>query len=227
MAMRGISSVLTFTVLVLIAVMAIAIALAAGRTVFQSAASTIDVKDAESVLSLMSDRLWEVASEGNGSARAMPIYITGSFVVSQKENTIEFQARDVKGFDYLSRVQRGDIMYIAGNDVTCTAGAALVMENSYLRAEFQNVSGAVDTGKNILKLTEKQTGRVINIVNSSVVIDNDLATQRGTGYSELLTTGRDLPVGTVHVFVHSSVDYDVFYRLYAGADFLTAEVRIR
>jgi hypothetical protein len=225
--MRGISSVLTFTVLVLIAAVSVAIALTAARNVFNSAVTTIDVKDAESVLATLSDRMWEVASEGNGSARVVPISVTGTFTVSQKEGDIEFMAPAARGFEYLTRVQRGDIMYIAGNDVACEAGDTLIMENSYLRAEFQSVQGDVDTGKNILRLTEKQTGRSIDVVNSSIIIDGAEQTQRGTGYSELPESGRNLPVCVVHVFVHSSVDYDVYYRLYAGADFLTTEVRIR
>jgi hypothetical protein len=104
-----------------------------------------------------------------------------------------------------------------------------VMENSYLRAEFQKVnkSSNIDTGKNILRLTEKQTGRSIDIVNSSIVIDGNIATSGGVGYSEILESGRNLPVCVVHVFVDSSVDYDVFYKLYSGADFLTTEIRIR
>jgi hypothetical protein len=227
--MRGISSLLTFTVLILIVVVAVAIALTSARTVFRSAATNVDIRDAESVLGMLSDRIWEVASEGNGSARTVPVSITGTFTVSQKSGAIEFQTNNVKGFEYLTRFQRGNIMYIAGNDVTCFTSENLVMENSYLRAEFQKVnkSGNIDTGKNILRLTEKQTGRSIDIVNSSIVIDGNIATSGGVGYSEIFEPGRNLPVCVVHVFVDSSVDYDVFYKLYSGADFLTTEIRIR
>jgi hypothetical protein len=156
--------------------------------------------------------------------------------VIPEEDAVQIKL-DIGVMDYFSRVVKGNLVYIAGNDVTCREEdvnadgvADLVMENSFLRVAFKKTTrtspmAGINTSASIMQLTEKTGGATINMINSSIIIDNNQATSSGTGYSEILKTGSDLPVCTVHFFVNSTVSYDVFYRLYAGADFITAEAR--
>jgi hypothetical protein len=57
------------------------------------------------------------------------------------------------------------------------------------------------------------------------VIDDNLLTTSGNGYSEISSSGQALPSCQVHFFMNSTVDYDIYYKLYAGADFFVVEVR--
>ena len=132
--------------------------------------------------------------------------------------------------EYLSRKVAGNIVQIAGSDVSCSDAANLTLENSFLRVDLKNVAQAapaasINTNDTMLAVKEKSGGTTVAFVNSTIVIDGDPATSSGTGYSEILKKGRDLPSCTAHVFVNSTVNYDIYYTLYAGADFLVMDVR--
>ena len=123
------------------------------------------------------------------------------------------------------------MMYISGNDVDCYENGNITMENSYLKAVFQRVDqssplSSINTANNILALEEKTYNTYIYPENTSILIDDDPSTAYGTGYSELSGSGKGLPVCQVHFYVNSSAtSYDVYYILYAGADFLVIDVR--
>jgi len=132
-------------------------------------------------------------------------------------------------FDYLSRSVHEDVSRISESDVNCRIEEdSLVMENSYVIVEFQRIDKAdpmqfIDTAENIKYITEKKEMITLDPVNTSVVIDNKPETAQGTGYTELLKEGSS-PLCTVHVFVNSTVAYDILYRLYSGAENVVMEV---
>ena len=84
---------------------------------------------------------------------------------------------------------------------------------------------AIVTDRLLLQLTEKTNNITTYVGNSSIVINEDPATSVGVGYSEISRSGTNLPLCQVHAFVNMTTDYDVYYKLYAGADFLVIEVR--
>ncbi|MBI5072833.1 hypothetical protein HZA99_03370, partial [Candidatus Woesearchaeota archaeon] len=92
----------------------------------------------------------------------------------------------------------------------------------------QKVDGNYDTAGNIVLMREKILNTTIRPSDSSIIIDNDMTTSKGTGYSEM-NTGKNVARCRVHFFMNStsinSVSYDIYYTLYSGADFLSVEVR--
>jgi hypothetical protein len=119
-------------------------------------------------------------------------------------------------------------MRISESSVTCTEAENMIMENNYIRVELQKVRknqplSDIDTKNNIVSITFKETGDTIYPSDSSTRIDGYEETSAGVGYSELLAEGQQ-PVCTAHFFVDSIYNYDIYYKLYSGADFLVVEV---
>lgn len=234
---KGLNSIISFVIVVLIATVATSLVLTASRDTIDTATGTTEIKDAEGVLRMLDNAILEVVSEGNGSSRLVEISTVGSFRVLPDEDAIEYETQDATGFEYLSRVFQRNIAYVAGNDVSCESKDAdgdgdddLVLENTFIRAVFNAVNKTangtqINTTNNIISITEKKDSDTVIFSDSSVFIDGSSSV--GTGYSEIQKADTQMPVCTAHFFVNSTVDYDVFYRLYAGADFITAEVRVR
>ena len=220
-------------IVVLIVFIAIALVLSFSTPLVESAQETITFKDAESAMKHLDSLVLEMAKEGTGSTRTARLDFRGNMLVIPEEDAVQYEfAQTFPFIDSFSRILEGNLIIISGNDVSCSAQNNLVMENNYLRAEFQNIPMAsphssINTQNNIKLLKEKSFNNTeIVPSNSSIIIDRDYTTGSGTGYSQILKEGSNLPACTVHFFVNSTnADYDAFYTLYAGADFLVMEVR--
>jgi len=137
--------------------------------------------------------------------------------------------------EYLSRRSKKNLLYIAGSDVTCNETASKIfMENTHLKMELKKVAynsplNSINTSEAILNITQKDQDVTIEPADSSIILDNDTATGWGDGYSEILKNVTNAPLCIAHFYVEPSssiVDsYDVYYILYAGADFVEVSVR--
>ena len=220
-------------------VLGISIILLNSRPIIEDATTAVSLKNAENIMQSIDNAIMEVASEGSNSSRIITFFAPGEFISVPLENGIEFKKKIVSdsGADYFSRSVRNNVVFVGGNDVFCNeidanndGNTDLVAENSFLRVVFRKVAKTnplqtLDTSYNIIQAVEKTGNTTVNFVNSSVVIDNNLSTYRGNGFSEILRTGEALPVCTIRFFVNSTVQYDIIYKLYTGADFFVAEVR--
>ena len=220
-------------IVVLIVFIAIALVLSFSTPLVESSQETITFKDAESAMKNLDSLIFEMSKEGTGATRTTKLNFQGAMTVIPEEDAVQYEFSETLPFiDSFSRILEGNLMIISGNDVSCSTQTNLVMENNYLRAEFQNIPKAtphssINTENNIKLLKEKSFNNTEIIpVNSSIIIDQDFTTGNGTGYSEILKEGTSLPSCIVHVFVNSTnADYDAYYTLYAGADFVVLEVR--
>ncbi|MBI5061276.1 MAG: hypothetical protein HZB67_03100 [Candidatus Aenigmarchaeota archaeon] len=218
----------------LITISAIGVVSLIGSQTIQQSRSFSEVSDVEQFFNQLDNSINEVVAEGRGASRTISVTLGKDFVINPSDESIQRETSS-GSFDYMSRIKSGNLFYIAGDDVVCTrsdengdGNVELVAENTYVKAVFQNISKTSNftTSGNIISLLEKNSGQKIIISNSSIIIDDNETTSSGSGYSELLETGSRLPVCTVHFFVNSTtIMYDVYYKLYAGADFIVADVR--
>jgi len=235
--MKGIANLLAFAILLGIVITAVAIVLNVSNPTIELATTDIDVKISEDILHKIDNAINDIVREGTNSTRIVTFMPTKPIETIPEEDAVQFKA-SLGIIDYFSRIFKDNLVYIAGNDVNCREEdmnmdgvADLVLENTFIKAGFQKINktsplSSINTTSNIVQIMEKTGSTLISPVNSSIIIDDNQTTARGVGYSELLKPGKDLPVCTAHFFVNStSVSYDVFYRLYAGADFLAVEVR--
>lgn len=233
------SLIVSVVMVFLIVIIALAIVLEFGKPIIDSATSSSEVRNAETTLKFLDSYIREVTREGNGSVRVYSFVAQKDFLVIPGENAVEFKTDvDTSLFEYHTRSQKDNTFYIAGADVNCEESDGngdgvmdLVIENSLIKAVFNKTARAspynsIDTTTALLQVTEKTRSTTITFENSSVQIDSNSTSAAGTGFSELMSTGKNKPFCTVHFFVNSTaVDYDLYYRLYAGADFLTVFVR--
>ena len=223
--------VLSMAILLLIAVIAFSIVLGIGIPVIDASKDQAVFRDAENAGKLLDNAIRSVASEGKGALRVME-FVSPEFVSVPEENALEFKlVAGAELLEHLTRRFAGSIAYISGSDVLCTSDGNITVENSRVQAVFQKIArtspySSIDTARNILSIKEKGSGTTVTVANSSIVIDDNQSSASGNGYSELLRSGTSLPACTVHFFINStSSDYDVYYTLYSGADFLVADIR--
>lgn len=227
------NTLLSVGILLVIVMVAIIIVITVGRPTFESAIKNSDIKDAENDLHFIDEYIRTVAREGRYAFRNYKFTSAKYFESIPGENAIQFSTTTpVSLIDFMTRSFSGNFVYIAGADVSCQQKdgdgdgvADLVAENTRLKAVFKKVTNVMDTSQIIMQITDKTNNITTNVGNSSILIDEDPATSVGTGYTDIGSTGVKLPLCQVHAFVNSTVDYDVYYKLYAGADFLVIEVR--
>jgi hypothetical protein len=226
------SNLISAALVFLISLVAIALVLEVGMPIVNLARETSEIHDADSDLHFIDTYVRAVAREGKDSVRIFRFTSPKQFESIPGEDAIQYSMEtQTNFFDYLSRSFSGSFAYIAGSNVDCTEKdmdndgvADLVMENDKIIAVFRKINGNIDTSDIIMKVTRKFDGSTAYVGNSSVVIDNNPFTSFGTGYTEISSNGLQKPVCRVHAVVRSTVDYDVYYTLYAGADFFVAEV---
>ncbi|MBI2578159.1 MAG: hypothetical protein HYW26_00455 [Candidatus Aenigmarchaeota archaeon] len=225
--------VVSFVLLTAIALTAVFITLNVGAPAVDSARTGEGIREAESVMIKIDNAVREVAKEGLGSKRVVKFKSPGGLEVIPQEDVVQYRTEsNVAVVDYLSRKTGKNILYMGGADVICDSSANLTMENTFFKAVLLKVNNAtplpsLSTKDIIISLTEKESGTQINVTNSTIAIDSNATLAGGTGFTELLRTGRGLPSCTSHAFVNvsNSISYDVYYTLYAGADFLKVDVR--
>lgn len=233
---KGASELLTLVILFAIIVTAITIVLISSQPTIDAALSTTDIKNAENILKILDNNIKETAVEGPNSTRVVAFTSPRDFETIPEEDAVQF--RTVTGaFEHLTRVFSGNVVYIAGSDVSCDerdgdgdGDTDLVVENTFIKAVFLRVPAAqpyssYDTAGALLSMTNKINSRTVVFSNSSVVVDDNVQTTAGNGYSEISNAGNALPLCQVHFFMNSTSDYDVYYKLYAGSDFMVMDVR--
>jgi len=228
-----VNPLISFVFLTAIVLVAIFIVVNVGTPLIEGAMTGETIRQAESVMIKIDNAIREVEKEGLGAKRVVKLDSPGELETLPEENIVQFRTKSrVEVIEYLSRKTAKNILYIGGEDVICEDSGNLTLENTFFRAVLNKITNAtslstLNTRNNIISLTEKESGIQINVTNSTIIIDDNVTYANGTGFSELLRTGRGLPSCTAHFFVNVSNarSYDVYYTLYVGADFLKVELR--
>jgi hypothetical protein len=224
--MKGVSVYISWVIVLVLVIIGIAVVLSSGFPVIETSKSSVALAEAEHFLSQLDSAISEVAQEGIGSSRLLRVP-PGDYRLI--DSGVEFRTIG-SSFEPLSRRLSGSLVAIGGSDATCAGEPygvtpAYRLENSFIRAYLQQQSASVDTKSNVLAIQSKHNNLTIEPADTSIVIDGQAASSAGSGFSELLREGSGQPYCRVRYFVNGTRSYDVFYTLYAGADFLQVEVR--
>jgi hypothetical protein len=86
---------------------------------------------------------------------------------------------------------------------------------------------SINTSELILEMRIKDVDVNVTPVDSSIIIDGDPASSAGIGYSKLVKMGENMREGQIVVYVESGsgANYEVWYTLLSGADFVMIEVK--
>ncbi len=229
------NTVLSVAILFVIVILGMTVVLNVGGPAISAAVKSSEIKDAETDLRFIDDYIVTVAREGKDAARVFRFTSPKEFETVPGEDAIQFSTESGANFmDFMSRTITGNFVYVSGNNVNCQEKDGdgdgtidLVAENDKVKAVFRKVAvdTAIVTDRLFLQVTEKTNNITTYIGNSSIVINENPGTSVGVGYSELSKSGINLPLCQVHAFVNTTIDYDIYYKLYSGADFLVVEVR--
>jgi len=187
-----------------------------------------EIKDMQSSLSKIDNAIQQVLSEGYGSTRIVNLFLPSPLRMS--DNQIYFRKESyVELYDYPSRKIEENFILISGQSFCYEHENYITIENDYLKVVFQKIQKTdpmqdIDTKNNIISLTQKTLNRTIYPSDTSIMLDNDPETSHGKGYSYLLKEGNQ-PICIVVFHVESTKTYDIYYKLFAGADFLIIEVK--
>ncbi|MBI4895834.1 MAG: hypothetical protein HY831_05055 [Candidatus Aenigmarchaeota archaeon] len=217
-----------YIMVIAIVIIGVGMVLVIGTPVVDKVKGNLEFRDSEDFLLTLDKTVKEVSNEGEGSSRIIKSS-GGDFRINEKENLIEFYQR-TSVFDYLTRKLNGNVIFIAGTDSKCYEKDMnndgiidLVMENSYLTVVLSKVNGTYNTAGNIIVMKNQNSS--ITPVDSSIIIDGNPSTSSGTGFSYLERVGNEIPKCRARFFMNSTIDYDIYYTLYSGADFLVVDVR--
>lgn len=228
---KGINPILSSVLVFLTVIIAAAIVINIGNEAIESSKQTSSIRDAQNAMFILDNAIKEVSAEGIGAKRSVRISYPGRFEAIPEEDTAQFEAESgLRLFEYLSREFKGNFARISGGDVSCDDNGNLTMENTFLKLQLRNIPRAspmagINTTEILISLTEKSNNTEAIFSNSSIAVDDNPATANGTGYSEISKKGKFLPFCQAHAFVNSTKSYDIYYRLYAGADFIVIDVK--
>ncbi|VVB59885.1 Uncharacterised protein [uncultured archaeon] len=174
----------------------------------------------------------EVAAEGKGSARVVPIQIKkGDLTIDSSHDKVEY-ALNTKAEVVSPRTKRvmGNLVFGSNTNAQVTDnGTDIVLENEHLAVIFNKTGNSTNyaplnistTIKSIyMKDTATTFGGVVRIR-----IDGLASNEIGNGYVYAEKTGMDLARGRAIIHVNNSAgDYDVYFTLESGRDHLIESV---
>ena len=239
--MKGVSELISILIIVLISFTGIGIALLVGNPVIDRAKESAVVNEAIENMKILDNLIREVASEGRGSFRTVQLKISGGeYKIDQKTNSIEFTDVIKSGIITSGTfIKEGNVFIAAGTNAKATTydldldgTTDMVLENEIMRVALLNNAtngNGINTSKAVKFFNLKSTDGNISINDSSVIIENLTTSYYGTGFTELVKTGDNLPVAQAIIHVNisapSNLTYDIVYTLRAGADFLIVKVQ--
>ncbi|MBI4019084.1 MAG: hypothetical protein HY364_02425 [Candidatus Aenigmarchaeota archaeon] len=223
------STILSFAAVTMIFIAASTVVLNVADGVISSGTSTAKIRDTENLMKTLDSAIKQVVLEGSGAKRQVSIKSQAIIDIIPQENSLVAEI-ETKGLtDYFSVTTEGNVKKISGSDVDCIDSGDLVMENSLIKATFARIgsqaSHAVLNTSRIFKSVLIKPATNMTIADSAIEIDGSVLSINGTGYTEILNPGSSLSSCSVHLYMNGTYEYDGYYTLYAGTDFLVFEAR--
>lgn len=215
----------------LIAATAMALIIQAGLPIIANMKDRSVYSRTEDMLISLDKHISDVASEGEGSQRVIPIELReGEMTIQNGKLEWEFET-ETKIFEPKSRINIGNLV------ITTNAGVnAYAYENNYILSNKYiavNITRAGTTDS----WTEINTSRLINYMEFlntskktngtfSFMIGNDVTSTYGNGFTWIKETGTNLGFATVVATINTTnYSYDLELTLESEADFIRVNVK--
>lgn len=186
---------------------------------------------AQETMSALDSHIQQIASEGQGSQRVVPISVADGEITVEGDSIRWKIETDEQLVEPGSRQELGNLVITSDVDVTAsTIGTFHIMQNSRIRTNFTQVGTesnwtSIDTSAllnnvRFLETNSETSGTFIFTINDSS------SQNTGTGYTKLLDTGSGLSKATMVAHVNSSAfEYDLYFTLRSKADFVQISVK--
>jgi hypothetical protein len=210
----------------LIAATAMALIIQAGLPIISNMKDRSVYTRTEDMLMDLDSQIAEVASEGEGSQRVVPIELRdGEITIKDGKLYWEFET-ETKIFEPKSRVNVGNLV------ITTNAGVnafeynnSYILENKYIIVNISKIDGDIDTSELINYIEFKSNSKKTNGTFSFTIGDDD-SSGEGTGKTSIKETGTNLGFATVVAKVSSdNFEYNLELTLESEADFIRVNVK--
>ncbi len=209
----------------------------AGMPVIKKMQAAAAVEKMKDVFSQLDEIIREVASEGRGSKRTIYFKVDpGKLVVNESNDFIYWELetdskllspRTSKTF---GNIVIGSNLNTYANETQFQGNDAYVLRNEHLAVYIKKIGSpnnytSYTTRDLLLGMYNKDLSTWLDLENLEISIDNSINSVSGNGYTQLSSTGYNLPYATVTARMNSSyIDYYIKFTLESGADFLEIEV---
>lgn len=215
---------------VLIGVIVLTIVIEAGIPFIKSLQERSNVNRARNTFSTLDQQIQEVAKEGQGSQRIVPLEISEG-TVRVEDNKLRWKIEtSSKVLEPRTRIELGNLVIASDVDVSATeTGSFHIMQNSRVLVNFTRFGSKdshvpINTSSLINYVEFKDTGTKTTGTFTFFINQNSSSTT-GLGYTELLQTGSGLASATLKAHVNSTIyEYDLLLSLDSKADFLRATI---
>ncbi len=215
---------------VLVGVIVLTIVIQAGVPLIKKLEERSNVNRARNTFTALDQQIQEIAKEGQGSQRVVPLEVSeGTVRVEDSKLRWKIETSS-KIIEPKTRVELGNLVIASDVDVSSVEyPGSFIIQNSKILVNFtklgsQSNQTTVNTSSLINYVTFKDTGSSTAGI-FSFFINQNASTANGTGYNELLQTGTGLASATLRTHVNSTIyDYDLLLSLDSKADFLRATI---
>ena len=231
---KGVSPLLAGALYVGIVSVALLIVVQTGSPAIAKMQDIAAVDQAKDSFAGLDKVIQDVASEGKGSTRVVPVQIKkGDITIDSANDQIEY-GLDTNAEMISPRTRRtvGNLIFGANTNVQVTDnGADIVVENEHIIATFNKTGNSTNyTYVNVSSAIKSIFVKDTNLTFDGAVrvrIDDTASNEIGNGYVRAEETGARLARGRIIVHVNNSfADYDVYFTLESGRDHFN-EISVR
>jgi hypothetical protein len=219
---------------VVITVVIITIVLSAGIPMLDNMRDKNAFEDSKKSLLILDEHITEVANEGPGSQRIIPIEIKKGTLSLNDEGVTWSMKTKANIIDPRTKIKTGNLIVSSNIDVKAyEENNSCIMENSKIRIKIlklgslQNYTG-IDTSGLITEFKDIRTGSVAD-GNFSFLIGDVSTSNSGFGYTTCDRLGSDLDYSSVTLYMFNttgstSFDYELEFILDSEGDFVKTKV---
>src|SRR3989338_5439554 len=215
---------------VLIGVVVLTIVIEAGIPLIRSLQERGNVNRARNTFTAIDGQIVEVAREGQGSQRVVPLEVSEG-TVKVEDGRLRWKIETTsKVMEPRTRVDLGNLVIASDVDVSASDHVSShILQNSRVLVNFTRFGSsanhsAINTSSLINYVQFKDTGAVTS-GTFTFFINQNASTTYGTGYTELLQAATGLTSATLKAFVNSTLyEYSILLTLDSKADFIRAEI---
>ncbi|MBI2136950.1 hypothetical protein HYU12_00345 [Candidatus Woesearchaeota archaeon] len=215
---------------VMIAVVVLAIVLEGGLPLIKGLNEKNAFTKVQNLLVSLDKQIQQIASEGQGSQRVIPLEITDGELKIEDQKLRWKLETESKLIEPNTRVEQGNLVIATGVDVTATTeGNFFIIENSRIKANFSKIGtsdnySAINTSGIINSIYYKDSSATTN--GTFTFFINDSSSITGNGYTKLEQTGSGLTSASLKAHINNSnMEYNLLLTLDSKADFLQVAVR--
>jgi len=190
---------------VMIAVVVMVIVLEAGLPLIKGLTDRNAFNKIKDTLVLLDKQIQQIASEGQGSQRVIPLeIIDGELSIKNQKLRWKLET-DTRLVESQSRTDLGNLVIASGVDVTSkTVGNYFIVENSRIKINFSKIGSptsfaSINTSGIINSVFHKDSDSQTKGTFTFYI--NDSRSLEGTGYTKLEEEGTDITSATVRALI--------------------------